>query len=98
MALNRLRFHNILVQDMDAPSVAATELAETVDEGITDATDNLATQRDIALAEARLREDIAKLNAGMHEEINRLLRWLIGLGVVLGAGLIGLIAALIAKL
>ena len=94
MALNKLAFHNILVQELDAPSAAAERLADIVDE----ATDELATQRDVAVAEARLREDIAKLNAGLHEEINRLLRWLIGLGVVLGGGLIGLLAALVVRL
>ena len=44
MALDRLRLHNILVQDMDAPTGAATEVAAVIDEGIKDPTDGPATR------------------------------------------------------
>ena len=56
MALNRLRFHNILVREMGAPSEAAEELAEVV----AGATSDLATRDELdtrlAAWEARTRE------------------------------------------
>ena len=68
MALNRLRFHNILVREMDAPSPAATELAEVVDEGITSSTRDHATKQDV-------RSAVLEMQVMVHEEINRLLKW-----------------------
>ena len=94
MALNKLAFHNVLVQEMDAPSSTAEKLADLVDE----ANDELATKHDLALTEARLREDIAKLEANVRNEISLLLKWLIGLGIVLGGALVGLLAALVARI
>ena len=94
MALNKLAFHNILVQEMDAPSSTAEKLADLVDE----ATDEVATKHDLALTEARLREDVANLKAAMRNEVNLFLKWLVGLGIVLGGALIGLLAVLVARL
>ena len=91
MALNKLAFHNVLVQELDAPSATATKLADLVDEG----TDDLVTKQDLqdqmTLTEARLRADF-------RAEINRLLKWMVGIGVIVGGGLIGVLAALVAKL
>lgn len=86
MALNRLRFHNILVQDMDAPSEAATELAEVVDEGIEQSKDGLATKHDIDL----LRLEIIG-------QFNSHLRWLLAAGISIGGAIIGLLIALIIR-
>ena len=80
MALDRLRFHNILVREMDAPSPAATELAEVVDEGIRSSTSDHATKQDVEHA-----IDMA---------INRLLKWMVGAGVIIGGAIIGLLVAL----
>ena len=90
MALNRLRFHNILVQDMDAPSVAATELAETVDEGITDATSGLATKQD--LEHQRL-----ELTAEMQRMLHTQLRWIIAMWGSVLAAIIGLMIVVILR-
>ena len=84
MALNRLRFHNILVRDMDAPSEAATELAELVDEGIEESKDGLATKQDLDL----LRLEIAK-------HFNSQLRWMIAMW---GSVIVALIALIIATI
>ena len=94
MALNRLRFHNILVREMDAPSPAATELAEVVDEGIADATDDLATKRDMTTAIDQLRIEMQLM---FHEEINRQLKWMIGAGITIGGAIIGLLVALVMR-
>ena len=83
MALGRLRFHNILVREMDAPSVAATELAEIVDEGIESSTAGLATRQDVELV--------------IERQVNRLLRWMIGIGAVIGGAIIGLLITLIVQ-
>lgn len=87
MALNRLRLHSVLVQNMDAPSSSAEKLADLVDES----TDDLVTKHDLALAQA-------EILTSFHEEMNRMLKWMIGLGLIVGGGLIGLLAALVAKL
>ena len=86
MALNRLRFHNILVQDMDAPSEAATELAEVVDEGIEESKRELATKHDLNL----LQPEIIR-------QFNSHLRWLLTAGVTIGGAIIGLLVALIIR-
>ena len=83
MALNRLRLHNVLVQDMDAPSEAATEVAEVIDEGIQQSTDGLATKRDVEHA--------------ITKEVNRLLRWLMAAGITLGGAIIALLITLIVR-
>jgi hypothetical protein len=83
MALNRLRLHNILVQDMNAPSEAATEVAEVIDEGIQQSTDGLATRQDVEHAITR--------------EVNRLLRWLMAAGITIGGAIIALLIALIVR-
>ncbi len=83
MALNRLRLHNILVQDMDAPSGAATEVAEVIDEGIKGSTDGLATKLDVEHA--------------ITSEVNRLLRWLMTAGITIGGAIIALLIAIIVR-
>ena len=83
MALDRLRFHNVLVREMDAPSVVATELAEVVDEGIEESTAGLATRQDVELV--------------IERQVNRLLRWMIGIGAVIGGAIIGLLITLIVR-
>ena len=83
MALDRLRFHNILVHEMDAPSETATELAEVVDDGIKRATNDLATKRDVEHAIAN--------------EVNRLLRWMVAIGATIGGTIIALLIALIVR-
>ena len=78
MALNKLRFHNILVGDMGAPSAAAEELADVVDAASSDA----ATKADLAAAEARLGEQVWRVGF-----------YLAGLLVAIGGILIGLLVA-----
>ena len=68
---------------MDAPSVAATELAELVDEGIEASTAGLATRQDVELV--------------IERQVNRLLRWMIGIGAVIGGAIIGLLITLIVR-
>ncbi len=75
---------------MDAPPNAATGLAEVVDEGIKDATDNLATKQDLELLRLQV------LSA-FHEEMTRQLRWLLAAGVTIGGAIIALLIALIAR-
>lgn len=91
MALNKLAFHNVLVREMDASSEAAEQLAELVDDGIQGATTDLLTKQDLQVA-------VHQLTTDFRTEILRLLKWLTGLGFVIGGGLIGLLAALVAKL
>ena len=83
MALDKLRFHNILVRGMGAPSESATDLAETVDSGITDATRDHATKQDV--------------EHYIDKAINRLLRWMIGGGIAIGGSIIGLLIALVMR-
>ena len=83
MALDRLRLHSILVQDMNAPTGAATEIAEVIDEGIKEPTDGLATKLDVEHAITR--------------EVNRLLRWLMAAGITLGGATIALLMTLIVR-
>ena len=90
MALNRLRFHNILVREMDAPSPAASELAEVVDEGIASSTSDQATKQDV-------RSAVLEMQVMFHEEVNRLLKWVVGAGLTVGAAIIGLLVALVMR-
>jgi len=93
MALNRLRFHNILVKDMDQPSEAAEELAEVVDEGMGDRTLKSESDHRFELAQADLRVALAQMN----ERITRFqLAMLTALGAV-SAIIIGLLIALLAR-
>ncbi len=59
MPLDKLRFHNILVHQLNAPSAAAEELATVVDE----ATSGLATQQQLADLEAKLDARFARIDA-----------------------------------
>ena len=90
MALNRLRFHNILVQDMDAPSTAATELAELVDEAVGDGKDDLASKADLE----RLR---LELLAEIQSRFNSHLRWVLVMWGSTIAAIVALAAAIIAR-
>ena len=94
MALSRLRFHNILVREMDAPSPAATELAEDVDEGIAAATGDLVTKGDMTAEMNQLRLEMQLM---FRDEINRLLKWGVGSGVAIGSAVIGLLVALVLR-
>ena len=94
MALNKLAFHNILVQEMDAPSSTAEKLADLVDE----ATDELVTKQDLAATEARLRNELADFRAEYLAEMNRHLRWLMTAAITLGGAMIGLLAFIATKI
>ncbi len=90
MALNRLRFHNILVKEMDAPSDAATELAEVVDEGIEDGREELGTKRDLEILRLRLSTEI-------QTRFNSQLRWIMVMWGSTLAAIVALAAAVIAR-
>ena len=92
MALNRLRFHNILVREMNAPSPAASKLAEVVDEGIAAATGDLVTKRNMTTEMNQLRLEMQLM---FRDEIDRLLKWGVGSGVAIGSAVIGLLVALV---
>ena len=92
MALNRLRFHNILVREMDAPSPAASELAEVVDEGIAAATGDLVTKRNMT---TEMNQPRLEMQLMFRDEINRLLKWGVGSGVAIGSAVISLLVALV---
>ena len=57
MALNKMRFHNILVRKMDIPSDVAEELAEIVD----DANDDLAPRSEFELLRSEIRAELAEI-------------------------------------
>ncbi|MYA01574.1 MAG: hypothetical protein F4038_07190 [Chloroflexi bacterium] len=91
MALDRLRFHSILVQEMSAPTETAERLAEVVAQATDEAVTDEQFQTRMDLTEARLLAD-------HRAEINRLLKWMVGLGVAVGGGLIAVMGMLVAKL
>ena len=93
MALNKLAFHNVLVQELDAPSATATKLADLVDES----TDDLVTKRDLAETESRLRVEIGQFRAEYLAEMNRHLRWLMTAAITLGGAMIALLAFIATK-
>ena len=82
MALDRLRFHNILVRDLGAPSEAAEELANVV----ADASDNLVTKHKHEASEARVREQIWRATLVVITVMG-----------ALGATIIGLLIALLTR-
>ena len=86
MALDRLRFHNILVQEMGAPSAAASELADAIDSGFSD----VATKQDLLVLRLELQN-------AFKDEMNRLLRWLIAGAFTIGGAIIALLIALIVR-
>ncbi|MCY3923009.1 MAG: hypothetical protein OXG27_11520 [Chloroflexi bacterium] len=94
MALDKLRFHNILVGEMGAPSEAATELADVVGLGIDEATEGLATKQDL---QAGLWELRLELLHAFKDEMNRLLRWMMAAGITIGGAIIALLIALIVR-
>ena len=57
MALNKMRFHNVLVRKMDMPSDVAEELAEIVD----DANNDLAPRSEFELLRSEIRADLAEI-------------------------------------
>ncbi len=90
MALDRLRFHNILVQEMDAPSDSAATLAEVVDDGITEGVSNLATKKDL---------EVLRLTflAEMQSRFNSHLRWVIAMWGSAIAAIVALAVAIILR-
>ncbi len=94
MALNKFAFHNILAQEMDAPSSTAEKLADLIDE----ANDELVTKQDLAATEARLRNELADFRAEYLAEMNRHLRWLMTAAITLGGAMIGLLAFIATKI
>ena len=76
------RFRFILAREMGAPSEAAEELANVV----ADASDNLVTKHEHAASEARIREQIWRATVVV-----------IGVVGALGATIIGLLIALLAR-
>ena len=56
MALDKLRFHNILVQKMDVPSEAAEELADVLDDGLVSQAEIDLLRSEMKAFEARIRE------------------------------------------
>jgi len=83
MPLDKLRFHNILVGQMNAPSTAAEELAAVVDA----VTDGLATQQQIVNLEVRLREQLWRVAVVV-----------IGVLGAIGAAIIALLIAILAQI
>ncbi len=57
MALNKMRFHNVLVRKMDIPSDVAEELAEIVD----NANDDLAPRSEFELLRSEIRAELAEI-------------------------------------
>ncbi len=86
MALDKMRFHNILVREMDAPSEAATELAKVVDEGITESTSKLATKTDLEVLRI-------EMLAEMQAKFNSHLRWIM---VMWGSTIAAIVALAVA--
>ncbi len=105
--LDKLRFHNILVHQLNAPSAAAEELATVVD----DATSGLATQQQLVNLEAKLDARFAgidtrfdsvdtrfdSLEARIREQIWRAVVIVIGVLGAMGATIIGLLIALLTR-
>ena len=90
MALDKIRFHNILVREMDAPSEATTELAEVIDEGIAESTSKLATQTDLEVLR------IGML-AEMQAMFNSHLRWVMAMWGSTIAAIVALAVAVILR-
>lgn len=91
MALDRPRFHNILVQEMGIPSEPAERSTEVVGNATDEAVTDERFQNRMDLNEARLRADF-------RAEMNRMLKWMVGLGFAVGGGLIAVLGMLVAKL
>ena len=77
---------------MDAPSPAASELAEVVDEGIAAATGDLVAKQDMTAEMNQLRLEMQLM---LRNEIDRLLKWGVGSGVAIGSAVISLLVALV---
>ncbi len=90
MALNRLRFHNILVQEMNVRSETAEQLTDVVAEATDGNVTNQHLSRELELLELRV---VAELRG----EISRLLKWLLAAALTIGGAVIGLLIALIAR-
>lgn len=87
MALKKMELHNILVSRLRAPSDAAEEICNLIDEQ----TDELVTQR-------TFREEMATFRAEYLGEMNRHLKWLLTTGIALGGAMIALLALIVARL
>ena len=90
MALDKMRFHNIMVREMDAPSEATTELADVVDEGIRRSTSELATHSDLEALRIGLL-------AEMQSMFNSHLRWIMVMWGSTFAAIVGLAVAIILR-
>ncbi len=90
MALNRLRFHNILVQEMDVRSETAERLTDLVDEAVQDGKDDLGTKTDLE----RLR---LELLAEMQSRFNSHLRWVMAMWGSTIAAIVALAVAIIVR-
>lgn len=90
MALNRLRFHNILVQEMDVKSETAERLTDLVDEAVQDGKDDLGTKTDLE----RLR---LELLAEMQSRFNSHLRWVMAMWGSTIAAIVALAVAIILR-
>ncbi len=86
MALGKMELHNVLVNRLGAPTDAAEEIANLVGEQ----TDGLVTER-------AFREEMKQFRIEYLAEMNRLLRWMIGIGAVIGGAIIGLLITLIVQ-
>ncbi len=100
MALDKLRFHNIMVRDMDQPFEAAEELAEVIDEGMQDRAEQRDTDHrfSLMLAEVRaIRADMRAMQAEIYERITRMQLALVAAIGLVGATSIALLIALLAR-
>ena len=81
MALRKMELHNVLVNRLGAPTDAAEEIANLVEE-----------QTDGLVTEQAFREEMKQFRIEYLAEMNRHLRWLLTAGITLGAAMIGLLA------
>jgi len=94
MPLDKLRFQNILADQMNAPSAAAEELAAVVDA----ATDGFATQQQVTNLEVKMGARFDSLEAQLREQLWRAVVVVIGVLGVLGAAIIALLIAILTQI
>ena len=91
MVLDRLRFHNVLLEHTDIPSEQIEELALLIDESASDRASNT----DVGLLSSDVRRWIAEHNAEMHQQLKSIWIAIIGVGGGIIAALIGVIITLL---
>ena len=91
MALDRLRFHNVLMEHTDIPSERIEELAMLIDESTADR----AASADVSLLSSDVRRWIAEHDAEMHQQLKSIWVAIIGVGGGIIAALIGVIITLL---